>query len=76
MAEETVIEPAPVPTEPPHPENVRNFVGFHFRMDALKLAQQTLLENARNKPAEEREVTTEAIKAMADELLAFVSAHS
>jgi hypothetical protein len=75
VTEETSLEGmAPPPLDaPPQPENVHRFVDFHFRMDALKQAQQLLLENARSKPTELRQVTVADIKAVADELVNYVA---
>jgi hypothetical protein len=44
------------------------------RLEATRLAQQTLIENARSKPAGEREITAADIIAFADTLTASVNA--
>jgi len=43
------------------------------RLEALRLAKETLLENARSKPVAEREVTAEQIAAEADKLFSYVN---
>lgn len=44
------------------------------KMEAIRLAQQTLIENARSKPVSERDVTAADITAFADTLIASVNA--
>ena len=43
------------------------------KLEALRLAKETLLENARSKPVAEREVTAEQIAAEANKLFAYVN---
>lgn len=43
------------------------------RLEALRLAKEVLLENARSKPVAEREVTAEQIAAEADKLFSYVN---
>lgn len=45
-----------------------------IRFDTVRLAKETLIENARNKPVGEGEVTAEDIIAFADKLTAHVDA--
>lgn len=40
------------------------------KLEAIRLAQQTLIENARSKPADEREITPADIAAFANALIA------
>ena len=42
------------------------------RADMIRLAKDILTENARNKPAEEAEITSAQITALADELINYV----
>lgn len=44
------------------------------KMEAIRLAQQTLIENARSKPVGERDVTAADITAFADTLIAAANA--
>lgn len=44
------------------------------KLDATRLAQQTLVENARSKPADEREITPADIAAFANALVAATNA--
>jgi hypothetical protein len=41
-----------------------------IKLDAIRLAQQILIENARSKPVAEREITPEAIATFANALIA------
>lgn len=43
------------------------------RLEALRLAKEVLLENARSKPVAEREVTADQIAAEADKLFSYVN---
>jgi len=43
------------------------------KLEALRLAKEVLLENARSKPVAEREVTAEQIAAEADKLFSYVN---
>ena len=43
------------------------------RLDAVRLAKETLIENKRSLPADQREVTTAEITAFADTLLDYVN---
>jgi hypothetical protein len=45
-----------------------------MKLDAIRLAQQTLVENARSKPADEREITPADIAAFANALVAATNA--
>jgi hypothetical protein len=44
------------------------------KSDAIRLAQQTLIENSRSKPADEREITPADIAAFANALVAATNA--
>jgi hypothetical protein len=44
------------------------------KLDATRLAQQTLIENARSRPADEREITPADIAAFANALVAATNA--
>lgn len=71
MTEETSLEPL----SPPNPEAAARAMQHnpHLRMEALKLAQQLTLENIRNRPADQREITSDDITAMADKLMGYVA---
>lgn len=45
-----------------------------MKLDAIRLAQQTLIENARSKPADEREITPADIAAFATALVTATNA--
>jgi hypothetical protein len=45
-----------------------------MKLDAIRMAQQTLIENARSKPADEREITPADIAAFANALVAAANA--
>ena len=47
---------------------------MNFRMEAVRLAQQVALENARNRPMGEREITAEEIETLALKLAEIVGA--
>ena len=42
------------------------------RLEVVRIAKETLIENARNKPASEAAVTAEEITAFANELINYV----
>ena len=44
------------------------------KLEAIRLAKETLIENARSKPADSRDVTPANITAFADALVASISA--
>jgi Arc/MetJ-type ribon-helix-helix transcriptional regulator len=44
------------------------------KLEAIRLAKETLIENARSKPADSRDVTPADITAFADALVASISA--
>jgi hypothetical protein len=44
-----------------------------FKMDLVRIARDTLVENDRSKPADERGVTAAEITAYADSLFAYIS---
>lgn len=44
------------------------------RLEAIRLAKETLLENARSKPVNERDVTVADITAFADSLMTAINA--
>jgi hypothetical protein len=44
------------------------------RLDAIRLAKETLIENARSKPVGERDITAADITAFADSLMASINA--
>ena len=44
------------------------------KLEAVRLAKETLLENARSKPVGERDVTAADVTAFADTLVAYVTA--
>ena len=43
------------------------------RLEAVRLAQQTLVENSRNKPVSERDITAADITAFADSLIGYIN---
>jgi hypothetical protein len=43
------------------------------KLEAIRIAQVTLIENSRSKPADQREVTVEAITAFADALIVSIN---
>jgi hypothetical protein len=43
------------------------------RLEAIRLAKETLIENARNKPIDGRDVTADEITAFADALTSYVN---
>ena len=43
------------------------------RMEAVKLAKETLIENARNKPIDDRDLTADEITAFANVLITYVN---
>ena len=45
-----------------------------MKLDAIRMAQQTLIENARSKPVDEREITPADIAAFANALVAAANA--
>lgn len=63
------------PLNPVNPEAAARALQHnpHLRMDALKMAQQLVLENIRNLPADQREITVDDITKMADELMGYVA---
>lgn len=50
------------------------FLAAQQKSDAIRLAQQTLIENSRSKPADEREITPADIAAFANALVAATNA--
>lgn len=50
------------------------FITAQMKLDAIRMAQQTLTENARSKPADEREITPADIAAFANALIAAANA--
>lgn len=48
--------------------------NIQHRREMVQLAAGTLSQNALSKPADEREVTSDAIKTMAAELVAYINA--
>jgi hemolysin activation/secretion protein len=44
------------------------------KLEAIRIAQVTLIENSRSKPADQREVTVEAITSFANALIASTNA--
>lgn len=55
-------------------KNMMEQSAMHARLDAIRLAQQTLLENSRGKPIEDREITSDEIVAFAEKLTTFIGA--
>ena len=60
-------------------ENARNanqaaLDAKRTKMDAVRLAKETLIENARNKPVDARDITAADITAFAQALIAYVDA--
>ena len=43
------------------------------RMEAIRLAKETLIENSRSLPADQREITASQITAYAESILSFVN---
>jgi len=43
------------------------------KLESLRIAQQTLVENSRNKPVDERDITAADITAYANTLVAYVN---
>ena len=54
--------------------NQMTLMAAQQKLDAIRLAQQTLVENARSKPADEREITPADIAAFANALVAATNA--
>lgn len=59
-------------------ENVRNsnqlaLAAKQAKLEAVRIAQQTLIENNRNKPVDSREITATDITAFANALVAYVN---
>jgi len=54
--------------------NQMAFLAAQQKSDAIRLAQQTLIENSRSKPADEREITPADIAAFANALVAATNA--
>jgi 3-phosphoglycerate kinase len=52
--------------------NSLQITKLNHRMEAVRLAQQVLLENTRNRPANERTVTAEEISTFAHQLISVV----
>lgn len=50
-----------------------NLAAKHIKLDAIRLAQQTLIENRRNQPVDAREVTAADITAYATALVNYVN---
>jgi hypothetical protein len=50
------------------------FMTAQAKLDAIRIAQQTLIENARSKPADEREITPADIAAFATALVTATNA--
>ena len=74
VAVETVRHSNQVALETQRQANqVINFAG-QIKLDAIRLAQQTLIENARSKPADEREITPADIATFATALVAATNA--
>ena len=48
--------------------------GKQTKLEAIRLAKETLLENARSKPVDSREVTAADITAFANALIASINA--
>ena len=60
-------------------ENIRNanqaaLEAKRAKMDAIRLAKDTLIENARSKPVDARDITAADITAFAQALIAYVDA--
>mgnify|MGYP003331901218 CR=1 FL=1 len=60
-------------------ENARNanqaaLDAKRTKMDAVRLAKETLIENARSKPVDARDITAADITAFAQALIAYVDA--
>ena len=60
-------------------ENVRHANQLQLqarqtKLEAVRLAKETLIENARSKPVDSRDVTTADITAFADALVASINA--
>ena len=60
-------------------ENIRNanqaaLEAKRAKMDAIRLAKDTLVENARSKPVDARDITAADITAFAQALIAYVDA--
>jgi hypothetical protein len=61
-------------TETLRHNNQMTIMTAQMKLDAIRLAQQTLVENARSKPADEREITPADIAAFANALVAATNA--
>lgn len=61
-------------TETLRHNNQMTLMAAQQKLDALRLAQQTLVENARSKPADEREITPADIATFANALVAATNA--
>lgn len=47
--------------------------AIRTKLEAVRIAQQTLIENSRNKPVDTREITAADITAYANTLVAYVN---
>lgn len=54
--------------------SARELEGYRNRFEAVRIAKEVLMENARNRPSEERNVTAEDILAFANKLTTYVDA--
>jgi hypothetical protein len=46
---------------------------FQLELESVRLAKEVLLENARNKPIDDREVSADEITAFAETLISYVN---
>lgn len=54
-------------------QNMMQAEDKRAKLEAIRLAKETLVENARNKPMDDREITAEDILAFAEKLTASVN---
>jgi hypothetical protein len=59
-------------TENARREHERDMEARRAKLELLRMAKETLVENARNKPAEEAVITAAEITAFAQELINYV----
>lgn len=45
----------------------------HSKLEAVRLAKETLIENARSKPADARDITADEVKAFAQVLMTYIN---
>lgn len=56
-----------------HADAVAASAAKQARLDAIRMAKETLVENARSKPVDARDITASDITAFADTLIAYIN---